>query len=165
MAAPPEPLNDPEAGSPEIAVRFNRTSAAWWLVIGTAMLFAILLYDLVSDRRLFFQYGATFRIVLAYFAAIALWVTSTIQIIRSHYFTYRPDPGTLVVNGGRTYPRTGYQWLGRSERGEVFEFGPGGAIRRIPVSRSKAEPQDWEAFVNELDLLDGDDLPNPDASR
>ncbi|MEU5156502.1 hypothetical protein [Glycomyces sp. NPDC021274] len=154
-------MSDGKAAAPEITVRFNRTAAASWLVFGTAMLLATVLYDLMSDRRPLFQYGGTLSIMLTYFVAIGCATSGATQLIRSHYFTYRPDIETLVVNGGRTYPRSGYRWIGRTQRGAIVEFGPGGAFHRIPVSRSKADIEDWKAFVDEIDLIDGNDPPDP----
>lgn len=157
MSAGAESGRHPDGSA--IVVRFDRTAAAWMLVIGAAVLLAVLLYDLMSDHRVLAQHGGALSILAAYLFSILLAAAGVNRLVRVHYFTYRPDIETLTVSGGRTYPQPGYEWLARTRRGEVFECGPGGAIRRVPVSRRNADAQDWTAFVDALELLDADETP------
>lgn len=148
---------NPEPPPAPVTVRPNRTSGAWLLVIGAAVLLILLIQDVFFDPRRALMY------VLSYVFAASLLYEGAGLLIRSVYFTYAPASEQLVIQSRwgklRTYPRPGYEWIAYSTGPlRVREVAADGRSRTIPVSPHFADAEDWTIFLDHLH-----DLSSPNS--
>ena len=156
------PIAEPDR--PPIVVRYNRTAAAWLLVVGAATLLALLIRDLLFDPRGSLSFAG------AYLAAGLLAYSGSAALIRTAYFTFDPDTERLVARTlwgrVRTYPRPGFDWIAYSTGPlQIREVAPDGRSRKISVSHLIADPDDWSGFLDHLLDLSAPDEPDPTEGR
>jgi hypothetical protein len=146
----PQPLHG------ALAIRYNRTAAAWLAVIGSTALLALMVYDFLFDPR------DSLPLALPYLAAALLLFAGLTTLLRTAYITYDPEAERIETRtlwgARRAYPRTGYSWIAYStDPLQIREVAPDGRSRPIPVSHLTADPEDWAEFLAHLHDLSADE--------
>jgi len=145
-----------------LTIHYNRTVGVWLAVIGSTVLLASLVCDLLFDPH------SSLRFALPYLFAAILLVAGLTVLVRTAYFTYDPQAERIetrtLLGGRRAYPRAGYDWLAYSTRPiQIREVASGGRSRPIPISALTADPEDWAEFLDHLVNLSAPDEPGADG--